>query len=197
MEKLRLYGELLQAYGYSIEPGLKAASVLNYYTNEEITIPLDETKTALENASRYFDKYQKLKRTKAELTKLVEETSRTVDHLMSIQTSIDMVENTADLDGIRLEMQEAGFLHKKSKSVKKREEKSKPLHFITKNGFDLYVGKNNYQNDELTFHIARGDDWWFHAKKMTGSHVILRKDGKEIPDEEYEIAAEVAAYYSS
>ena len=101
-----------------------------------------------------------------------------------------MAENTADLDGIRLEMEEAGFIHKKSKTLKKREEKSRPLHFITENGFDILVGKNNYQNDQLTFHTANGDDIWLHAKKMPGSHVILKKDGKEIPDEKYEIKAE-------
>lgn len=197
MEKYRLYGELLQAYGHSIPEGSKKANVLNYYTNEEIEIPLDDTIPAIKNAEKFFDRYQKLKRTKEELTGFVEETRSVLDHLLSIRTSLDMAENTADLDGIRLEMEEAGFIHKKSKTLKKREEKSRPLHFITENGFDILVGKNNYQNDQLTFHTANGDDIWFHAKKMPGSHVILKKDGKEIPDEEYEIAAEVAGYYSS
>ncbi len=197
IEKLKLYGELLQAYSYQITEGLKSCKVLNYYDNTEVEIPLDETKSAIDNANQYFARYQKLKRTKEEVTKLLEETNQTVAHLESIRTSLDMAENTADLDEIRKEMEQSGYIHKKTKSLKKREEKSKPLHFITENGFEILVGKNNFQNDELTFHTAKGDDIWFHAKQMTGSHVILRKNGLEIPDEEYEIAAEVAGYYSS
>ena len=84
----------------------------------------------------------------------------------------------------------------KNKQQKKRKTTSKPFHYISSDGFDIYVGKNNYQNDELTFKFAKNDDWWFHAKQMAGSHVILKSEGKEIPDKTFEEAAALAAYYS-
>ena len=93
-------------------------------------------------------------------------------------------------------LSEAGYIHRKAKNGKKTKITSKPFHYVSSDGFDMYVGKNNFQNDELTFHFANGNDWWFHAKKMPGSHVIVRTNGKELPDRTFEEAASLAAYYS-
>ena len=195
METYRIYGELLQTYGYSIEPGAKSATVDNYYTNEPITIPLDETKTPLENARRYFDKYGKCKRTKEALTELIVQVKDEITHLESILTALDIAEKEEDLNQIKEEMMEYGYIRRKGGKQKQRFV-SKPFHYISSDGFDIYVGKNNYQNDELTFKFATGNDWWFHAKGMAGSHVILKNDGREIPDSTFEEAGRLAAHYS-
>ena len=195
METYRIYGELLQTYGYSIEPGAKSATVDNYYTNEPIAIPLDETKTPLENARRYFDKYGKCKRTKEALTELIVQVKDEITHLESILNALDIAEKEEDLNQIREEMMECGYIRRKGGKQKQRFV-SKPFHYISSDGFDIYVGKNNYQNDELTFKFATGNDWWFHAKGMAGSHVILKNDGREIPDTTFEEAGRLAAHYS-
>ena len=195
METYRIYGELLQTYGYSIEPGAKSATVDNYYTNEPITIPLDETKTPLENARRYFDKYGKCKRTKEALTELIVQVKDEITHLESIMTALDIAEKEEDLNQIKEEMMEYGYIRRKGGKQKPRFV-SKPFHYRSSDGFDIYVGKNNYQNDELTFKFATGNDWWFHAKGMAGSHVILKNDGREIPNSTFEEAGRLAAHYS-
>ena len=194
-EKYRIYGELLNTYGYSAKPGDKYLDAVNYYTNEPIRIPLDETLTASENAKRYFDKYQKLKRTFEALTTLTKETKEEMDHLASISTSLDIAQREEDLVQIKKELMESGYIKRKG-HAKKEKVTSRPFHYVSKDGFDIYVGKNNYQNDELTFKLATGNDWWFHAKGIPGSHVIVKTNGKEMTDSAYEEAARLAAYYS-
>ncbi len=194
-DKYKVYGELLHTYGYEAEPGAKQLTVLNYYTNEEITIPLDETLTAQENAGRYFEKYGKLKRTYEALSGLIEETKSDLAQLESIQTFLDMALSEADLVQVKEELTEAGYIRRKN-TGKKEKVTSKPFHYRSADGYDIYVGKNNYQNDELTFHFAAGNDWWFHAKGAPGSHVIVKANGEELPDTTFEDAARLAAYYS-
>ena len=198
MDTYRVYGELLQTYGYSIELGSKSATVDNYYTGEPITIPLDDQKSPLENARRYFDKYGKCKRTKEALTELIVQVRDEISHLESIMTALDIAEKEEDLNQIREELIEYGYIRRKGgkKGAGKQRFVSKPFHYISSDGFDIYVGKNNYQNDELTFKFATGNDWWFHAKGIPGSHVILKSEGKEIPDSTFEEAGRLAAYYS-
>lgn len=194
-EKYKLYGELLHTYGYGAEPGAKSLAAFNYYTNETIQIPLDPTLTASENAKKYFDKYGKLKRTYETLSKLTVEVKEEIDHLESIAASLDIAEQEADLVEIKEELIAAGYIRRKG-GTKKEKITSKPFHYISSDGFHMYVGKNNFQNDELTFKFAVGNDWWFHAKGQPGSHVIVRTDGKELPDSTFEEAARLAAYYS-
>lgn len=198
-DKYRIYGELLQTYGYEVQTGDKEAKVMNYYTNEEVTIPLDTTLTPVENANRYFNKYNKLKRTYEASLTLVEESKKTLEHLLSLQNSMEIATSEADLAEIREEMVIAGLV--KAKQNRKngvKQEKSKPLHYISSDGFHMYVGKNNLQNDRLTFKTAGTKDLWFHAKEMPGSHVIVKLEGAEdVPDATYEEAARLAAYYSS
>ena len=195
-EKYRLYGELLTAYAYQIKTGQKEVTVDNYYTNEQISIPMDPQLTPSENAQKYYEKYNKQKRTYEALTGLIEEVKADVEHLQSIQASLDIALAEEDLIQIRQELAESGYVRKKSGN-KKEKVTSKPFHYISSDGYDIYVGKNNFQNDELTFKFANGGDWWFHAKKMPGSHVILRvRQGEEVPDRAFEEAAKLAAYYS-
>lgn len=195
-DKYRLYGELLTAYNYQITPGAKKADVDNYYTGEKITIPMDANLTASENAQKFFDKYSKLKRTYEALTVLIKDVQAELEHLQSVQISLDIASTADDLSQIREELVQGGYIKKKN-TGKKEKIVSRPLHYLSSDGYDIYVGKNNFQNDELTFKFANGGDWWFHAKKIHGSHVILKnKQGQEIPDRAYEEAAKLAAYYS-
>lgn len=196
-DKYRLYGELLTAYAYQISPGSRSAQVDNYYSGEKLTIPLDEQLTATENAQRYFDKYGKQKRTYEALSGLIKDVEADIEHLRSIQTSLDIALGEEDLIQIRQELAESGYIRKTGGKGKKEKVTSKPFHYISSDGYDIYVGKNNFQNDELTFKFANGGDWWFHAKKIPGSHVVLRvKQGEEVPDRAFEEAAKLAAYYS-
>lgn len=195
-DKFRIYGELLNTYGYELTGGEKELSCLNYYTNETIHIPLDETKTAQENSKRYFEKYNKLKRTFEAMTELTKETKREIDHLESISASLDIALKEEDLTQIKLELTEFGFIKKHGANMKKQKIVSRPFHYLSSDGFHIYVGKNNYQNEELTFKIASGNDWWFHAKGIPGSHVIVKSEGKELPDRVFEEAGALAAYYS-
>ena len=194
-DKYRIYGELLNTYGYQVPAGAKSTQALNYYTNEMITIPLDPLLTPSENAKKYFDKYGKLKRTGEALSKLTLEVKEEIDHLESIQASLDIALKEEDLTQIREELIASGYIRRKG-NAKKIKITSTPFHYVGSDGFHMYVGKNNYQNDELTFKFASGGDWWFHAKGMPGSHVILKTDGKELPDRAFEEAAKLAAYYS-
>lgn len=194
-EKYKIYGELLHTYGYNAQPGAKSLEAENYYTGEMITIPLDPTLTASENAKKYFDRYGKLKRTYETLSELTTQVKAEIDHLESISTALDIAVQEADLAQIKEELILAGYIKRKG-GGKREKITSKPFHYVSQDGFHIYVGKNNIQNEELTFKFATGNDWWFHAKGMPGSHVIVKTEGKELPDATFEDAARLAAYYS-
>ncbi len=196
-EKYKVYGELINAYGYGLEPGTKKLDALNYYTNEMISIPLDPTMTPQENARKNFDRYNKLKRTCEALQKLTVETKEAIEHLESIRTALDIALSEEDLVQIKEELTQYGYIRRKH-AGKKVKITSRPLHFLSGDGYHIYVGKNNFQNEELTFKFATGNDWWFHAKGAPGSHVIVKNpDGGEMPDRTYEEAARLAAHYSA
>ena len=194
-DKHKVYGELINTYGYNLESGAKKLEALNYYTNEMITIPLDPTLTPQENAKKNFDKYNKLKRTYEALTDLIEETQDEIKHLESISTSLDIALSEEDLVQVKEELMDYGYIKRKY-TGKKVKITSKPFHYLSSDGYHMYVGKNNFQNDELTFKIATGNDWWFHAKGAPGSHVIVKANNEELPDRTFEEAARLAAYYS-
>ena len=196
-DKYKVYGELIHTYGYGLEEGAKKLEALNYYTNEMITIPLDSQLDAKGNAQKYFDRYNKLKRTYEALTKLTEETKTEIEHLESISTALDIALTEDDLVQIKEELIEFGYI-KRKKTDKKARIKSKPFHYRSSDGYDIYVGKNNYQNDELTFKFATGNDWWFHAKGMPGSHVVVKTNNEtDLPNRMFEEAGKLAGYYSS
>lgn len=194
-EKFKVYGELIHTYGYNLAPGAKKLEALNYYTNEMISIPLDSTKTPQENALKYFEKYNKQKRTFEALTSLIEETRDDISYLESVSNALDIALSEDDLTQIKEELIESGYIRRKF-TKKKVKITSKPFHYLSSDGYHIYVGKNNLQNEELTFHFASGNDWWFHAKGIPGSHVIVKTNGEELPDRTFEEAGKLAAYYS-
>lgn len=193
----RVYGDLLNTYGYSLKGGESSFTTENFYdNNKEITIPLDKNKSAKENAKKYYDKYAKLSRTTKALSEEILKTKNDIEHLQSIQTALEVSSDDESLSQIRQELVDFGYI-KKHSSAKKQKITSHPYHYISSDGYDIYVGKNNYQNEELTFKVATGNDWWFHAKGIPGSHVILKSNNEEeLPDRAYEEAAALAAFYS-
>ena len=197
-EKYKIYGELINTYGYGVVPGSKEMTANNYYTGEDIVIPLDPTLTPTENAKKYFEKYNKMKRTYEALSELTIQVKEEIDHLESILSALDIALLEEDLLEIRLEMEQYGYLKKKHQGKGNKKEKitSKPFHYLSSDGYHMYVGKNNFQNEELTFKIATGNDWWFHAKGVPGSHVIVKTNNDELPDRTFEEAAKLAAFYS-
>ncbi|NLL73831.1 MAG: fibronectin/fibrinogen-binding protein [Clostridiales bacterium] len=203
-DKYKIYGELITAYGYELEPDAKELIAPNYYDNNQlITIPLDTTITPMENAKKYFNRYNKLKRTYEALTQLIKESKDEISHLESISASLEMARDEDSLADLKQELMDHGYVKKKhsrdgSKGGKKSKKnaKSKPLTYISSDGYQIYVGKNNYQNEEITFKVANGGDWWFHAKNIPGSHVIVKSAGDQLPDKTLEEAAKLAAHYS-
>lgn len=195
-EKFKIYADLINTYSYDLKGGEDILICKNYYDNDnEISISLDSTMSASENAVNYYEKYSKLKRTKEALSSEIKKTRSDIEHLNSILVSLDLSEDDDDLLQVKNELIQYGYIKKRS-SVKDIKIKSKPLHFISSDGFDIFVGKNNYQNEEITFKKAVSDDWWFHAKGVPGSHVIIKCEGREPTDKTFEEAAGLAAYYS-
>ncbi len=194
-EKYKVYGELLNTYGYSAPEGASQLEALNYYTNETVTIPLDPSLSAGDNAKKYFERYGKLKRTNEVLLALTKETKAETDHLESVMTALDIARGEEDLIEIKEELIESGYIRRRAGNKRARVT-SRPFHYVSSDGFHIYVGKNNYQNEALTFRLATGGDWWFHAKGIPGSHVIVKTQGSELPDRTFEEAAALAAHYS-
>jgi predicted ribosome quality control (RQC) complex YloA/Tae2 family protein len=146
-DKYKIYGELITAYGYSLPPASKELTTINYYDGTEITIPLDPEISPIENAKNYYNRYSKLKRTWEALSKIIPETKDEIDHLESIRTSLELSETETDLNEIKEELAEYGYI-KKKKVAKKKTVSSLPLHYVSSDGFHIYVGKNNFQNEE-------------------------------------------------
>ena len=198
-EKYRVYGDLLNRYAYQIPAGSDHYVAENFYDeNRPLRIPLDKNLSPAENAKKYFDRYAKLKRTELAVGAELEKTVQEEAHLASVLTALELATEESDLAEIREELAAFQYVKRQRAQKGKRPQKiqSHPLHFRSSDGFDIYVGKNNYQNEELTFKVASGSDWWFHAKGMPGSHVIVKANGQELPDRCFEEAAALAAYYS-
>lgn len=198
MEKCRLYGELLTANLHSLKSGTDTAAVDNYYADpvERIAIPLDRQLTPGENAQRYYKKYQKLK---AARDMAIVQREQTLSELNYLEGQLDnLTKCTAEneLSELIEELKEQGYI-KRDKGGKKKMKlaASKPMHFVSSTGADIYVGKNNRQNDELTLRFASPNDIWMHAKNIPGSHVIV-KGASEQDTATMTEAALLAAYYS-
>ncbi len=195
-DRYKRYGELIHTYGYNIPTGAKSFEAVDYETNEPVTVPLDPTLSPMDNAAKYFARYGKLKRTAEALTGQLKETQAEIAYLESIATALDLAGGESDLSQIRDELTANRYIRTRDKGQKKQAAKSAPCHYRSSDGYDLYVGKNNLQNDELTFRFAEGGDWWFHAKQIPGSHVIAKTKNGELSDCAFEEAAALAAYYS-
>lgn len=198
MEKCRLYGELLTANLHSLKSGTDTAAVDNYYADpvERIAIPLDRQLTPGENAQRYYKKYQKLK---AARDMAIVQREQTLSELNYLEGQLDnLTKCTAEneLSELIEELKDQGYI-KRDKGGKKKMKlaASKPMHFVSSTGADIYVGKNNRQNDELTLRFASPNDIWMHTKNIPGSHVIV-KGASEQDTATMTEAALLAAYYS-
>lgn len=199
-EKLQLFGELITANIYCIPAGSETARVLNYYSeNEEyVEIPLNEYKSAQENAQRYFKQYTKAKSTYLNATQQLKDTFLELEYLQSVQTMLENCSSRQEIDEIRQELTDQGYIRASARNSKKKQDKpSSPLDFTSSDGFQILVGKNNKQNDLLTLKLAAASDIWLHTRNIPGSHVIIRAERREVPDSTLLEAAILAAYHSS
>ena len=192
-ELVRQKGELLTTYLHQVPNDQPSVRLDNYYTGQELEIELDVTLTPSQNAQRYFKKYQKLKEAVKHLTNLIEETKSTIVYLESVDTMLGQA-SLAEIDEIREELIETGYLKRRHRE--KIHKRQKPERYLATDGKTIIlVGKNNLQNDELTFKMAKKGELWFHAKDIPGSHVVIT-DNLDPSDEVKTDAAELAAYFS-
>ena len=202
METWRLKGELITSNIHAIEVGTNTFRTINYYDENmgEIEIAIDPTLTPSQNAQRYFNKYNKAKRALVAVEIQEKQNNEDLEYLESVLVSIDTATDEADLKDIRNELMSQGFIKYKHISIKeqRKQKKSAPSHYISSDGYDIYVGKNNVQNDCLTIKFAKGNDTWLHTKNIPGSHVIVcaKSFGEEIPDNTLLEAANLAAFNS-
>lgn len=195
LDQFQLYGELLMANIYQFEKGMKEVTVTNYYSEdgEQITIPLDERKTPVENAQQYYTKYNKAKNALIMVQEQIEKTEEEIKYFEMLISQINQASPT-DIEEIREELADEGYLRKRNKKQKQKQSKPTPEKFISSTGIPISVGKNNKQNDYLTFKLAKKTDTWLHTKDIPGSHVVIHS---EDPDEQtLQEAAILSAYFS-
>lgn len=193
-EVFRVRGDLLSANIYRMEKGMNEITVDNYLTGEQETIKLDVRLTPSQNAQKCYGEYRKLDTAEKMLTKLIEQEKQELVYLDSVFDAAARAQTDAELQEIRLELSQSGYLKKgKNKTTDKTVKPLQPLKFKSKDGFDIWVGRNNIQNDKLTLKTAKGDDLWLHTKDIPGSHVIVFAKGREIPDSTILEAARFAA----
>mgnify|MGYP004671475443 FL=1 len=197
-ETKRIYAELINANLYSLQKGSSEYEVADYYNDYTMTkIPVAEHLSPAQNAQRYYKEYRKAQTAKKVLAQQIEAASDDLEYLETVRDELSRAETERELNEIRTELSGAGFLKSKTGTKNKKNAPMKPLEFISPNGSRVLVGRNNTQNDALTFKISSKNDIWFHAKKAPGSHVVLDCSEKEPLPEDIEFAAGVAAWYSS
>ena len=198
-EKFKVYADLISSNFYKIGKGADSVTVENFYDEmKEIKIPLDPTLDGPANAAKYYKKYSKLKNAASFLTEQIEIGKSEISYLESILLNIDFAERPDEIDELYEELEKEGYLKKKKKNNKKK--KNSDENYITvktEDGFDIYIGKNNRQNDYLTHKKAKKNDLWFHVKDAPGSHVILKNNNRDFTNNSLLTAAKLAAKYSS
>ncbi|MEC0371875.1 Rqc2 family fibronectin-binding protein [Paenibacillus chibensis] len=196
-DQYRIYGELLFASLHTLQKGDKTAVLVNFYDEEqkEVTIPLDPLLSPSDNAQRYFKKYNKYKNSLIVIKEQLEKTQEEIRYMDELLQQLSYA-SMSDIDEIREELIQQGYLRDRSKKVKKKKKNDRPaLHvFTSSEGIEIYVGKNNLQNEYLTNKLAGSNDTWLHTKDIPGSHVVIRST--EFGDSTLEEAAQLAAYYS-
>ncbi len=198
-DKHKKYGDLLMANLHALKPGDTTAIVCDYFSEnlEEISIPLLPELSPAANAQRYYKLYNKAKTAETEAAIQLKKATNELEYLESTLALAENCLSETDINAIRAELAELGYLKIRTKGRKQAPNTSKPHHFISSDGFDIYVGKNNTQNDKLTLRFANSGDIWFHTKKIHGSHVIIKLGiDKEVPMQTMREAAELAAYFS-
>lgn len=197
-EKYKIYGDILSANLYKIPKGLTEVELENFYSENlgTIKIPLDPKISPAINAQKYYKRYQKLKNANNLLIKQIRESKEEIEYLENVLFNIDGAREIFEIDEIKDELISEGYIRRSSKKNVKKLKLSNPRHYISSDGFSIFVGRNNRQNDVLTMKTAHKEDLWFHIQKKPGSHVIVKTEGKEVPDSTLEEAAILAAYYS-
>ncbi|MBN2796736.1 MAG: NFACT family protein [Clostridia bacterium] len=196
-EELKIYGDLILANIYRLEKGMHKAVLENFYNdNQPITVPLDMLLSPSDNAQKYFKKYSKLKTAQVKVNEQIQHTKDEIFYLEHVLLNAEQSDDHQNIEDIKDELIESGYIKKKQKHQKKKVSKSEPYCYKTSDGFDLLVGKNNLQNDHLSLKIANKSDYWFHTKDIAGSHVILRCLGQEPSETAIKEAAMIAAYHS-
>jgi predicted ribosome quality control (RQC) complex YloA/Tae2 family protein len=190
----RQRGEWILAYAHTIGPGQEELLAETEDT-EIVCIKLDPTKTPAENAQHYFARYRKAQRATEGAPARLEEISLALRDLEQLETDLELATDRPEIDWVRSVLIEAGYLQTRSSKLPKRT-RSSPHSVTSRDGFAILVGRNSRQNDAVTFRRAKGDDWWFHARGVPGAHVIVRSQGREMPPDTIQRAAELAAYYS-
>ena len=198
-DRYKIYGDLLMANLYNMEQGQKNIEVQNYYEENvpTIKITLDPQLTPSQNAQKYYKKYNKAKTAEVEAAKQIENAKNDLEYLESTLAAVETADSEADLNAIRAELIAEGYLNRKVNQKKQKQAASKPMHFVSSDGFDIYVGKSNMQNDYLTLKFANSSDLWFHTKNIHGSHTVIKLGiDKDVPKSTVIEAAQIAAYYS-
>ncbi|AGB40884.1 putative RNA-binding protein, snRNP like protein [Halobacteroides halobius DSM 5150] len=197
-DKHQLKGELITANIYQLEKGQNKVTLQNYYNNnQEVTIELDPELTPAENAQRYFEKYEKAKKSVKYLRREAKKAKAEFEYLQQVEVNINQSETLAELQEIEKELVQEGYIKEQKQNNNKQNDKLPPLKFASTAGYDILVGRNNRQNDGLTKKIANNQDTWVHVKDLPGSHTIIRNHtGKKIPEETLLEAAQIAAFYS-
>lgn len=198
----QLYGELITANIHQLEQGMDLASLTNYYNGQEVEIRLDPSLPPHQNAQKYFKKYAKSKRAKQEKKEQIAITKEEISYLEGVASFLANAETVEEVDTIKTELKQEGYLHNRQKSRKKKKNKAENSHFQpkeyrTSGGFRVQVGRNNKENDELTMKRASKTDLWFHTKDIPGSHVVLFTENKEVGSEDIYEACQIAAFHSA
>lgn len=197
-EDLRLYGELLTANIHLIQPGMKSVEVTNYYDGSTVTIPLDVKLSPSKNAQHYFKKYGKSKTAIKEKQIQLDENEAEIKYLESVLSFLENTDDVAEIESIRAELVETGYVRRRRQAggFKEKKYKPAPYRYTLSNGMSVLVGRNNKENDILTFKTAGNKDLWLHTKDIPGSHVIVQSGGAELDEEAVWEAAAIAAYHS-
>ena len=196
-EKLREHAELIAANIYRLSKGMTSFEAINYFNeNEEITLKLDSRLTPQENSEKLFKEYRRMKNAEKYLAEQIELGEEEIIYLESVLESIEKADSEATLSEIREELSETGYIDRGKQNQKKRARALAPYRFVSSDGFVIYAGKNNKQNDMLTLKSAMKGDLWLHTKNIPGSHVIVECSGRELPDRTITEAAIIAATYS-
>ena len=196
-ETLRLYGDLINAGMHLIPPGAASAELINYYDENcaPITVPLDPALSAAANAQKYYKDYRRAQTAERMLTDRIAAGEQELVYLESVFDSLSRAATTLELDELRMELEAEGYL-RRQRGKQKPPPPMKPLTFRSDDGFIIYVGRNNLENDRLTLRTAKGSDYWLHTKNIPGSHVIVVCEGQTPPDRTLEQAAILAATHS-
>lgn len=196
-ETYKLFGDLINSNQYRLTKGSPFYDLENYYDNNNIIrIPADVTLTPAQNAQKYYKEYRKKQIAQSKLIDFIDEAKAEAQYFESVIDALSRAETDSEITEIKNELSQAGYIKKQNDNKKKNAKVLKPLHFKTRDGFDVYVGRNNIMNDKLTMKIAKNYDTWFHVQDSAGSHVICETSGKEITDDAIHDCAVIAAYYS-